>query len=162
MKNKLIWKSEEEMQKELQERINSWKQGLSKDGYVLHAKGEFNYKEIKYLIKVLRYYDHTNRFTSIGSRISNSHVVVEYPEETKPIVDLVYGIEGVYDFLYHDTLHSYNNNQTTEEQIEVCHRLAKEDINSLFNGEISDKLDEAIKKLRELKDKLEKILEKDK
>ena len=96
-KNKLIWKSEVEMQTELKEMISSWKQGESRDGKIISAKGEFIYCGIKYLVIVLRYYNHTNKFTNMGrSRISDSHAVVEYPEETKPIVDLVTGIEGVY------------------------------------------------------------------
>lgn len=161
MKNKLIWKSEEEMKKELKERIKSYKEGQSRDGYILSAEGKFNYKGIAYLISVLRYYSHTNKFTNISrDRISDSHAVVEYPDETKPIVDLVNGIEGVYDFLYHDTLHSWNDKQTIEEQIEVCHKWAKEDIDDLLDGEISKRIDEGIKRLEETKKKLNEGIKK--
>jgi len=153
-KNKLIYKSEEEMQKALQEHIKNWKQELSRDGYVERASGIFEYKGIKYLIKVLRYFNHTDKFVPMSRRISDSHAVVEYPEETRPIVNMVDGIEGVYDFLYHGTLHSFNDTQTIEEQIELCHKWAKKDIDSLFNGKISETLDEGIKKLQELKKKV--------
>ncbi len=155
----LIWKSEEEMQKELKERIDNWKKGYSRDGYIQRAEGKFNYKGICYLIRVLRYYNHTNMFTNIsGEKVSDSHVVVEYPEETKPIVDIVSGIDGVYDFLYHDTNHSHNDNQTMDEQIEECHTLAKEDIDNLLSGEISKKMNEGIKRLQEAKDKLDNVI----
>lgn len=152
--NKLTWKPEEEMQKELKGRIESWKQGQGRDGNILSAEGKFVYKGIAYLIKVLRYYNHTDKFTNIGrDRISDSHVVVEYPDETKPILDLIPN-EFESEFLYHDTLHGWNDKQTVEEQIKVCHNMAKEDIDNLLNGEISKRIDEGIKKLEEAKKKL--------
>ena len=154
MKNKLNWKTEEEMQRELQEKIKNYKEGQSRDGKILSAKGEFIYKGIKYIIEVLRYYNHTDKFTNMGGdRISDSHAVVEYPDETKPILDLIPN-EFESEFLYHDTLHSWNNKQTTEEQIEVCHKWAKEDIDNLLDGEISKRIDEGIKRLEEVKNKL--------
>ncbi len=161
--NKLIWKSEEEQLKELNERINNWEEGKSKDGYILCAEGCFIYKRIKYLVKVLRYYNHTNKFTSIHrERISDKHCVIEYPNETKPIVNLVSSVEGVYDFLYHDTLHSFNDKQTIEEQIKLCHKLAKDDINNLLSGEIEKKIDESIKRLQNIKRKLKEEIKNDK
>ena len=151
MKNKLIWKSEEEMQEELKKRIESYKQGQSRDGNIISAKGEFIYKGIKYIIEVLRYYNHTNKFTNMGrDRISDSHAVVEYPDETKPLIPI--GFES--EFLYHDTLHSWNDKQTIEEQIDVCHKWAKGDIDNLLDGEISKRIDEEIKRLEEVKKKL--------
>lgn len=158
-KNKLIWKSEEEQLKELEKEKKTRDRKYGRDGHVLSAEGEFIYKGVSYLIRVLRYYNFDDGFTNMGrDRISDSHAVVEFPDETKPIVDLISGIEGVYDFLYHDTIHSFNDKQTIEEQIKLCHKWAKEDINSLFSGEISDKLDEAIKKLQELKVNFKKMV----
>ena len=110
--NKLIWVSEEDLQKELKERIDSWKEGDSRDGKILSAEGKFVYRGVKYLIMVLKYYNHTNNFTNMGrDRISDSHVVVEYPDETKPIIDLIPN-EFKTEFLYHDTLHGWNDKQT--------------------------------------------------
>ncbi len=160
MKGKLEFKSEEVMQKELKERIDSHKKGQSRDGYILRAEGEFTYRGIAYLIKVLRYYNHTNKFTNIGrDRISDSHAIVEYPDETKPILDIIPS-EYECEFLFHDTLHSYNDNQTMEEQVEVCHKLAKGDIDNLLDGEISKRIDEGIKRLQEIKKKLNKEVKK--
>lgn len=149
MINKLTWKSEKEMQEELKERIDSRKPNQSRDGYIMFAEGKFVYKGITYLIKVFRHYNHTNKFTSIGrDRISDSHAVVECPEETKPILDLIPD-EFELEFLYHDTLHYWNDKQTIEEQIESCHKWAKEDINNLLSGEISKRIDEDVKRLQE-------------
>lgn len=153
---KLVWKSEDEMQKELKERINSWKQGNSRDGKILAAENKFVYRGVAYLIKVFRYYNHTNKFIPLGSdRVSDCHAVVEYPDETKPIVDLIPN-DYRFEFLYHDTLHSWNDNQTTEQQIEVCQDWAKRDIDNLLDGEISKRIDEGIKALQKAKDKLDK------
>ncbi len=162
MKGKLIWKTEEEMQEELKKRIDSYKPGDSKDGYVLSAEGTFVYRGIAYLVKVIRYFNHTNKFTAIGrDRISDSHAIVEYPNETKPLVELIpqdYSCE----FLYHDTNHSWNDKQTVEEQIKECHKLAKADIDNLLDGEISKKINEGIEALQKIKDKLDKIVKKTK
>jgi len=157
---KLIWKSQEEQKKELKERIKNWVEGNSKDGFIKSAEGKFKYRGIYYLIKVLRYYNHTNKFTTLGrDRISDSHSNVEYPEETKPIIDLI-PYDYNFEFLYHDTLHIWNDNQTSEQQIDVCHDLAKEDIDSLLDGEISKKIKEEIKNLKKVKNKLEKEIQK--
>ena len=153
---KLKWKSEQEQYTELSGRISEWKEGRSRDGYIVIAEGVFSWKGIKYLINVLRYFNHTNKFTSMGSRISDKHVVVEYPKETEPFVKLVKDIDEFSEFLYHDTLHSYNDNQTTEEQIEECHRLAKEDIDYLLGNELLRKINVKIKRFEDLKKKLPK------
>ncbi len=154
MTDKLIWKSEEEMQKELKKRVDSWEEGQGRDGNILSAEGKFVYKGVSYLIMVLRYYNHTNKFTNMGrDRISDSHAVVEYPDETKPILNLIPN-EFESEFLYHDTLHGWNDKQTIEEQIEMCHKQAKEDINNLLDGEISRRINEGIKRLEEVKKKL--------
>ena len=131
-----------------------------RDGKILSAEGEFIYRNVHYLIKVLRYYNFDDGFTTLGrDRISNSHAVVEYPDKTKPIVDLI-PRDFESEFLYHDTLHFWNEKQTTEQQIEVCHKWAKEDIDNLLNGEISKKIDKGIKTLQEAKDNLNKKIKK--
>lgn len=156
--NVIIWKTEEEMQKELKERISNWKQGYSKDGYVEKGEGKFIYRGIAYLIKIIRYYNHTDKFCPMSRRISDCHVVVEYPEETSKIKDIIpYDFDS--EWLYHDTLHSWNDNQTIEEQIEVCHKWAKKDIDNLLDGEIVKQIDEKIQELEKLKTKISKVRE---
>lgn len=159
MEEKLTFKTEEEMQKELQKRIDGYKPGYSKDGFVNRANGKFVYRGIAYLVNVLRYFNHTEKFTSMGQRISDSHANVEYPNETKPIVDIIPS-DYSYEFLYHDTNHSHNDNQTIEEQIKECHELAKRDIDNLLDGEISKQIDNGIKALQEVKDKLDQEIKK--
>lgn len=72
-------------------------------------------------------------------------------KETKPIVDLVQSVNNNSEFLYHDTLHSYNDNQSIEEQINQCHRLAKSDIDSL--KDLPKVIDEKIAELNKLKER---------
>ena len=161
MINKLEFKSEENMQKELKERIANWKEGNSKDGYIERASGKFIYKNIAYLIKVLRYYNHTDKFVSMCDKISDCHVVVEYPEETKDLRDLVESVEEYCEFLYYDTLHTHNQNQTVEEQINECHERAKGDIDRLPSviesaKEKAQKIEETINKLSSTTGKLNK------
>jgi len=159
MDKKIVWISEEEMQNKLNNKIKEWKPNFSKDGYIVAGEGEFEYKGIFYLIKVLRYYNHTNRFTSMSSRISDKHVVVEYPEKTKSLKALISSIEEDSDFLYHDTLHSWNDNMTIEEQIDECHKMAHEDIDKVKSNYFIDLIQEKILSLENLKVELIKIKE---
>jgi hypothetical protein len=157
----LIWRSEDEQKKDLKQHIEGWKQGYSKDGYVNCAEGKFQYKGIFYLIKVLRYFNHTNKFCCMGSRISDKHVIVEYPDETKELRDLLGKIDFVYsysEFLYHDTLYSYCDNLTIEQQIAECHRFAKKDIDQLKS--ISAEIKAKIKEIKETNRKIKEILKK--
>jgi hypothetical protein len=98
-------------------------------------------------------------FTPMGkNRISDCHCVVEFPEETKPIVELVQtASEYSSEFFYHDTSHSFNDNQTVEQQIEVCHEWAKEDIDSLVDGKLAKEIDDKIARLNEVKDRLNQL-----
>ena len=155
MKNKytgeLVWKSEEEQLKELEKVKKTSMYGT--DGKIVSAEGKFVYRGIAYTIMVLRYYNFREGFTTMGSeRISPYHAVVEFPEETKPIADLVYNFDS--EFLYHDTLHYWNDKQTAEQQIQVCHNWAMKDIDNLFDGEIAKKIDNSIKELQKAKDNL--------
>jgi len=156
---KLIWKSQEEQDKELNEKIKSWKQGEGRDGYIVSAEGQFRYRKIAYLIKVLRYYNHENKFTTLFERKSEFHVVVEFPEETQKINDLIpYEVQD--EFLYHDTLHLWNEKQSVRQQIKSCHKWAMSDIDSLLDGELSKRLDQMIKDLEIKKAKFDKEIKK--
>jgi len=156
--NKLVWKTNEVMQVELNKRIAERKPEHGKDGHILAAEGKFIYRNIAYLIKVLRYFNHTDRFTMMMSnRISDCHVVVEYPDETKPIVQMVMNVDEYSEFLYYDTLHSWNDKQTVEQQIKECHELAKKDIDSLFDGAVKERIETQIKKFQDIMNKIETL-----
>ena len=160
MKNKaigeLVWKSEKEQIKEVEEIKKTRDKDYGQDGKIVVAEGKFVYRGVAYLIKVMRYFNYREGFTTMGrDRISDCHAVVEYPDETRPIIELIPN-DYSSEFLYHDTLHSWNDKQTTEQQIVVCQDWAKRDIDNLLDGEISKQIDEGIKALQEVKDKLNK------
>ncbi len=157
-KGTLIWKTEDDMQKELHQRINSRLKDGSNDGFIESATGEFVYRKIEYCIKVLRYFNHLNKFVSLqeGTRTSDSHVCVECPEKTELIKKLL--PTDIYDdFLYHDTLHFHNDLQTLDQQIAEGHTLAKKDIDTLLDGVIGKTIDRKIKNLQKIKAKINKL-----
>jgi hypothetical protein len=130
--NSLFWKTEGEIEREVAEYKSKWKEDLSRDGMVEVATGKFEYKGVFYLVKVLRYFTFDKGFTPMGRRICNSHAVVEYPEETRELDALMSELNEVSEFLYHDTLHSRNDKQNIQEQINECHYLAKQDIDNIL------------------------------
>lgn len=104
-----------------------------RDGLLQLGRKKFIYKGINYEIAIIRYYTlKPIAFKRMGSeRITDCHAVVEYPKETESLRNLIHKLDEYSEFLYHDTLHRRNDKQTIEEQIEICHRMAKADINSI-------------------------------
>ena len=153
--NELKWVGQGDQEKELNKHIKERKENQSKDGYIVAAKGEFEYKKVRYLIKVLRYFNHTRGFCSISNdRISDKHVVVECPEENIKLVELVNKVDKwLGEFLYHDTLHSWCDNMTVEDQIKVGHKMAREDIDGL-STDLVQQIDEQIIELKGIKKEL--------
>ena len=155
--NELIWKPETEMnqqleRRKLERRKKEWKQGESRDGNILYAEGLFEYKGILYAIKVLKYYTLDKGFKPLcSSRKSECHAVVEYPKCTEPIAQWMNKIDIYNEFLYHDTLHAYNDCQTCDEQIEEAHTMAKRDIDYLFGKEVIRTIDAQLQELRKIK-----------
>ncbi len=148
-------KTEKRMLEELNERERKYKDG-SKDGYVEVGNGDFTYREVNYNIKILRYFNlFPSKFKTLGSqRISSMHAVIEFPKETKELVDDYSNImDSFSEFLYHDTLHPQNDKQTIEEQVKACHDLAKSDIDG-----IPELIDSKEQKLREFKKKYPKLI----
>lgn len=154
----LVWKSEDEMWKELDtECITRDREKYGNDGVMKVATGTFEYKRVKYVVNVMRYYVLDIRkvtgniptirpaeFRPMGFRSSEYFANLEYSDETKLIRDIVKQIRDDSEFLWFDSLHSYCDKMTTEEQIEEMHRKARADIDSLetLNNEIDIKIRE--------------------
>ena len=137
IKIKLDWnkevkeKTEEEQLKELKIKKKYWKKGYSKDGFIEIWRKKYKYKGIAFELAILRYYDlTTNKFKPINNRKCDKHCVVEYPEETKKLKNKIDELE-YNEFLYHDTLHSWNDKQTLNEQLQYAYITAIEDINNI-------------------------------
>lgn len=142
----------EELKKEEATR-DTKKYGL--DGNIEIGRKTFEYKGIKYDVAILRYF--TLKPIKIGRirddrRISDFHAVVEYPKETEKLVALIEKMDEYSEFMWYDTLHSWNDKQTIEEQIEECHKHAKADINS-----IPDRISGCEKKIKNLEKNIKKI-----
>lgn len=79
--------------------------------------------------------------------------VLEYPKQTKEIVDFVHRALDDSEFLYADTLHIYNENQTLEEMFYEMAKQAKTDIDDFFDtseSKIEIKISVLKKQLKEL------------
>jgi len=130
---KLIWKSEKKQIKEFNHiRKTRDREKYGQDGFIISAEGIFQYWGVKYIIKVLRYYRFSDGFMPMGNRKSSFHAVVEYPKESKKYVDMALKRDKYSEFLWHDTLHFWNDSQLIDEQVAECHELAKKDIDSIF------------------------------
>jgi len=141
---------EEEQLRILEERRKNWKYPESRDGFIETWRRKFTHKGIAFELAILRYYDLDTGFRPITkNRISDRHVVVEYPKETEPLVNFIKSLDEYSEFLWHDTLHSWNDGQTLPEQLEEAHELAISDISNLPKW-FDEKEKELKKKLREL------------
>jgi hypothetical protein len=130
----LKWKTIERQDYDLKRRIKSKRQkkSQSRDGYMLIAEGMFSYKSFPYMIKVLRYYTVESGFKPIiSTKFSDSHAVVEPSARTQKVTDILHKLGDHSEFLWYDTLHSWNEKQDIYEQITDCHNLAKSNIDAI-------------------------------
>jgi len=72
----------------------------------------YTYRGIAYDLAMVRYLSTSGE---IGMNKYGKWVVLEYPEETVHIADVVNATHKYDEFLYRDTLHFYNADQTLEE-----------------------------------------------
>jgi hypothetical protein len=147
-------KSEREMKEEFDKRRLEWKPGQSRDGYVLAGEEMCMWKGVRYKLMLLRYFTFSDGFKPLGSqRISDTHAVVEYPEDMEDLVRTIKSLDSwSSDFLYHDTLHSFNDDMSIQEQIDQCHKWARSDIDS-----IPSKIKAKLKEIEDLKEALKSI-----
>jgi len=160
---KINWKKivreipETEQLKLLEEKRKKWKYPQSRDGFIETWREIFTYKGIKFQLAILRYFALDDGFIPLSSRVSDKHVVVEYPKSTEPLVNFVKSL-GYSDFLWHDTLNS-GKYQTLEEQLEEANKMAKKDIDNL--PKLFSKKEKELKiKLKKLKEFKKKFLKK--
>ena len=169
--NELIWRTEDEMQAELVTIEDTRDFNMyGRDGHVLAATGEFEYKGMKYTINVLRYYilanpkesrldpedlsnSRVSKFCPMGMRNSEYFANLEYPESMREVVATVHLIRKYSnDFLFEDSLHLHQDMMNLDEQIADMHKEAKIDIDSL--PELPNDIDKQIASLEEVKRKI--------
>jgi len=85
----------------------------------------YEYRGIKFDIKMLRYVDTAG---NIGMNRYGKWFVLEHPEETSRIARLVEEVNDYTDFLYSDTLHIWNNDQSLVEMFYEMVDQGKKDV----------------------------------
>jgi hypothetical protein len=128
-----------------------------RDGYVEEWRQTYNHRGIDYDIALLRYYQlNRNIYEIKGINKHKKHFVLEYPESSKKIVELFYKTwPEDSDFLYKDTLHSWNEKQTLNEMFDEIVKAAKQDIDNFLDNS-DNELNAKIKELNELKVELKR------
>ena len=85
----------------------------------------YEYRGVKYDIAMIRY---LNSAGEIGMNQYGKWFVLEYPEDTAHIAELIKKSDKLADFLYKDTLHIWNDGQTLERMFYEMVDDAKRDI----------------------------------
>lgn len=143
-----------------------------RDGTFGVWKKTFTHRRLKFDIVVIRYY-------VIGEKILQSHgkkkshdfkmgtsrnmwVVLEHPKSMETIVGFVNKLESQikptrYEFLYADTLHSWNDGQTLKQRFEIMYKQGISDIDWWLDEAEKD-LERYIKELKKEFKELRKIV----
>jgi len=165
--NEIKWKTEEQQQKELSARIANRKEGEGCDGFILIGKEKVTYRWVSYYVMALRYYDHTNQFCVMGSHINrkagDTHFIVETTKQSQKLREKIrLFIDEYSDFLWHDTLNTWNEQQTLQEQLDWVNEKAREDIDILYGKTIKKEVERKIKSLEGVLKALEELKEEEK
>ena len=108
----------------------------------------YEYRGVKYDIIMRRY---TDARGNVGMNKYGKWFVLEHPEETNYAADLAQEVdEDKMEFLYGDTLHSHNDNQTLEQMFYEMTTHAENDIEWLWDS-AAQEIDAKISHLREVK-----------
>ena len=95
----------------------------------------YEYRGIKYDIAMLRY---LSTQENIGMNQYSRWFVLEHPEETNHIVELAKKVDEDTEFLYKDTLHSWNDDQSLEVMFYEMVDYAKKDIDWFLDNSIEE------------------------
>jgi len=113
---------------------------FGRDGMFSVWKKTFRHRGLHFKIKVMRYYVlgekilHPHKKTHSFFRMGNHrgmYAVLEYPNSMKKIVSFVNSYEselGRYDFLWADTLHTWNDGMNLRQRFELMYKQGKSDI----------------------------------
>jgi hypothetical protein len=163
--------SDADFQKEIYKEAERRKDNMryyGRDGNVVVFTERREYKNIPYLIRIIRYYQIGVPLDQIkGMNQLGKWAVLEHPDEVKEIAGLLSSIEqttGLYEFLYADTLHSGQESWTLKKMVDFMDEQAHDDIDQLFKLKevITAKFQETIKRYEELLSNLDASFHKDK
>jgi len=119
-----------------------------KDGLFTIWDQTYEYRGIKYQIRLMRYYQIGVPLNEIkGMNHLSKYFLLEHPPESDEFDNISY--DGG-EFLYADTLHSYNENQTLEEMFNEMVSRAESDIDRMLDQGIEKKIEELRKILNHI------------
>ncbi len=134
----------------VEENRRNWRQGLglSRDGYVVVWQETRWYREVPYVVALIRYYS-LNDPNAVGLTKSGRHAVLEHDDELSNVL-IKCKEEGRHNWLYNDTMHDYAAEWTDERMVNEMDSQAIRDIDWI--------LDEASEETKQaLQEKLDKI-----
>lgn len=100
-----------------------------RDGSIEVWERTVKYRKLAFLLKVIRYYQIGVPLNEIsGMNKIGKWVVLEYPDAMKGIVDFVQTDMGKSEFLWQDTLHTWNDGQSLKNMVKVMKHFGKCDI----------------------------------
>lgn len=146
--------SDEDFSKRLEEIKNTRDfKKYGRDGNVSVWRQTYSYRKIKYDIALNRYYLLGVPLSETkGMNKHNRWFVLEYLENDKKTIELYRKIhEDGSEFLYKDTLHSWNEDNTLEQMFYEMAAAAKKDIDNFLDDSESE-IDVRISQLNQLKD----------
>ena len=153
--------SDEEFMEKVEEIAKTRDTHKHRDGMVNVYEEYFEYKNVPYVIKILRYYQIGVPLSEIqGMNDLAKYAVLEYPPEMKDVAEfldssLISELTGVYEFLWRDTLHAGQEHWTLKRMVEQMHTEARECIDEL--PELKDTIQ---MKFQTIIQKLDKLLAK--
>lgn len=130
------------------------------DGNVSVWRQTYSYRGIKYDIALNRYYLlGVPIFEIKGMNKYTRWFVLEYPENDKNTIELYRRIhEDDSEFLYKDTLHSWNENDTLEQMFYKMVIAAKKDIDNFLDKSESE-IDARISQLNQLREEFKAFVD---
>jgi hypothetical protein len=156
----IVWLGENSLKDEMSEKdfmdkvmaetktrdIQRW----GRDGVFEVWKREFRYRGLPFLVKVIRYYVigvplmHMKGMNKLGK-----WAVLEYDDRVKHIVDFCETELQRSDFLYRDTLHSWNDKQNLKQMVNEMIHHGKSDIDWWLDNAERELKERNIKSLKE-------------
>ena len=117
-----------------------------RDGHVQVYEERFVYRNVPYWIRIPRYFQIGIPLDQIrGMNHIGKWAVLEYEKDWKELCSFlnendIQQILQTYDFLWADTLHTWNDGQTLQQMVEEMHQRAREDIDKLNLQDMKTKL----------------------
>ena len=123
-----------------------------RDGQVQIFEEKFEYRGIPYFIRIARYYQIGVPLAEInGMNHLGKWALLEYDQSVKDKVEVINRLRDYSSFLWEDSLHDWNRDQTLKQMVESMHESARKDIDGVpkmiaeYKQEVNGKIENAEK-----------------